>query len=265
MTKDDDEEAQLPVIDADADAGGVSSAFREIWSDAPESEIYKFLSVRVAPRISTHLAAVLELQEADRDDCVSQAFERFRPAIENRASVSNPYAYVFTIAVNEARQLLRARRAEAIDDDFDVDRVADLDVDAFQLVDAGEAGEPDGPLALDLIEDAVPELEVEGFWAVEVVRDAVAGLPIGSRRILELLMFKDLAFDPEKPADFAYASTDAPVDLGMKEGAFRTAKHRAYARLREAIPRTIVAMGLQPPERAEAAIFPNGRWREAEE
>jgi DNA-directed RNA polymerase specialized sigma24 family protein len=255
--------AQLTGIDADA--GGLSSILRGMWPNALDSEIYRMLALKIAPRIKSHLGARFELQEADCDDCVWQAFERFRPAVANRQSVSDPYPYVFQIAVNEARQLLRSRGEEPIDEHYDVGRVSDGEVDALDLVDAADGGEPDGPVASSLIEDAAPELEIEEFWAVEVVRAAVAGLPAGSRRILELLMYKDLAFEEGGAAEFDYAATDAPADLGMKEGTFRTAKHRAFAKLREAIPATIVAMGLTPPERAEAAIFPDGRWREDDE
>jgi len=259
----EEEVAQLTRVDSDV--GDLSSTLRGIWPDSPESEIYRVLAIEVAPRIKSHLAVRFELQEADCDDCVWQAFERFRPAVAKRQSVGNPYPYVFQIAVNEARQLLRSRGEEPIDENYDVDHVPDYEVDALDLVDAAGGAEPDGPAASSLIEDAAPELEIEEFWAVEVVRVAVAGLPAGSRRIVELLMYKDLAFEAGSAAEFDYASTDALADLGMREGAFRTAKHRALSKLREAIPATIVAMGLTPPERAEAAIFPAGRWREDDE
>jgi DNA-directed RNA polymerase specialized sigma24 family protein len=255
------------VIDEDADQPGhveldeglddVSARFADLWrGGATDATIYTFLAIEVAPRINSHLKRSTELQEADREDCISVAFERFAPAISSRASVFNPYAYVFTTAVNEARKLVRARKREWVGEHADVAALAD-DSSCDPAAAVSEPVDPAGRLALAVVEDSAPDLEVEEFWAVEVVQVAVSRLPAGARRLIELLQYKDFALDGPQAGDFDYQSGDAAADLGLAKAAFRTAKHRAYSRLRDEIPKVIVEMGLRPPERADAVLFPD--------
>lgn len=255
--EDDDGFAAVSAIDDGCD--DASGELAKLWSSgAPESVIYRFLATAVSPRINAHLKRYTELQDADREDCISIAFERFAPAIASRSSVHNPYAYVFAIAVNEARQLLRARKREWVGDASDVATEAQDGVGWIPDVPA-EPVPPAEELAMAMIADAASELEAEPFWAVEVVRTAVSRLPAGARRVIEQLQYEEMVLDGAQAGDFDYQSNQAQADLGMRQEAFRTAKHRAYEKLRLEIPRVIIEMGLNPPERADAVLFPNGR------
>ena len=258
---DDHDDGDAPVCEIDDGCDDIRDQLKSMWmAGATDNAIYKFLAEHVSPRIKAFLKRTTKLQDADVEDCVSIAFEKLAPVVASRSSsVRNPYAYIFTTALNEARQLLRARKREWVGHDSDV------------AADAQERGgwiphvapEP-LPLAEDLamavIADAASELEAEPFWAVEVVRTAISRLPLGAQRVIEQLQYQDIVLDGKQQfGDFDYQSNDAQTDLGMSQGAFRTAKHRAYAKLQEEIPRVIVEMGLDPPERADTVLFPNGR------
>jgi DNA-directed RNA polymerase specialized sigma24 family protein len=259
---DDDDTAAIREIDDGHD--DVSAELKRLWVEGvPDHHIYKFLSKHVSPRIKAFLKSATGLQEADREDCASIALERFAPAMASRFIIRNPYAYIFTIAVNEARQLLRARKLEWVGHGSDV--AADAQECAGWVPNVPrEPLPPAEDLAMAVIADAVSELEAEPFWAIEVVRTAISRLPLVARRVIEQLQYEHIVFAGTHAGDFDYQSNEARADLGMSQGAFRTAKHRAYAKLREEIPRVIVEMGLDPPERADAVLFPNGRPHEDE-
>ena len=257
------EQGDTLVPDWERDAAGaspssVSALVLEVWANGSEDTIYRLLAIEVAPRLLSHLASAYRLQEADCEDCLSTAYDRFAPAISSRKLIGNPYAYFFKIGINAALELLRGQRAELIDQGQSADSVVDQET-TDQVWTALSDLQPD--LAVELVEDAVSEVEVEDFWAVEVVRLAVERLSPALRRVTESLMHKDLAFGEAGAADFDYSADDTGGELGMKAGAFRTAKHRAYATIREMVPALIVELGIAPPERAEAAIFPSGRGR----
>lgn len=238
--------------------GSVSALFLEAWDNGSEDAIYRLLAIEVAPRLLSHLASAYRLQEADCEDCLSNAYDRFAPAIHSRTLIRNPYAYFFKTGINAALQLLRDQQGQLIDADQPADAVADPGgPDAVWV--AFSDLQPD--LAVELVEDAVSEVEVEDFWAVEIVRLAVGRLSPALRRVTESLLYKDLAFGEAGAADFDYSAEDSGAELDMKPGTFRTAKHRAYAAIRELVPALIIEMGITPPERAEEAIFPEGRGR----
>ena len=250
-------------VEADSLDGPVLIALLEQWQVGSDAAVYRVLAVEVAPRLISHLRTAFRLQEADCQDCLSAAYDRFQPAVRSRKALTNPCAYFFKIGINAALELLRERKAELLQPSVDIEAAClGDDDDGFGMVNDG-TGTPD-PLVqvvMQLVEDAVSEIEVEEFWAVEIVRIAVERLSPGLRRVAQALMYKDLAFEAGGAADFDYPAQDAAPDLGMKAGAFRTAKHRAYAAIREAVPALILELGLEPPERAEAAIFPDGRGR----
>ena len=263
MAGDNEDNPALGSAEANGAQGPVAAALLDQWQVGDDAAVYRVLAVDVAPRLLSHLQTAFRLQEADCQDCLSAAYDRFQPAVRSRKILANPYAYFFKVGINAALELLRERKAELLNSLVDVKTAcAGDDTDAFSVVDdAVGAPDPAVRVVMEIVEDAVSELEVEEFWAIEVVRIAVERLSPGLRRVAEALMFKDLAFEAGGAADFDYQAHDAGSDLGMKAGAFRTAKHRAYAAIREAVPALIVELGLEPPERAEAAIFPNGRGR----
>lgn len=262
---DDDDDPTSERAESDGFEGSVAAALLEQWQVGNDAAVYRVLAVDIAPRLISHLRTAFRLQDADCQDCLSAAYDRFQPAVRARKVLANPYAYFFKIGINAALELLRERKAELLHPSVDIEAAGasyDADADAFGAVDDG-AGTPDPPVrvVMELVEDAVSELEVEEFWAVEVVRIAVERLSPGLRRVAQAVMYKDLAFEAGGAADFDYPAQEAGPDLGMTAGAFRTAKHRAYAAVRDAVPALIVELGLEPPERAEAAIFPDGRGR----
>lgn len=241
----------------------VAASLLALWHGGTEDAVYRFLAIDVAPRLKLHLRSAFSLQEADCEDCISAAYDRFSPAVRSRKILANPYGYFFKVGINAARELLRERRAESIDAAVEPDGVlAPEDADAPQSTETVSAGlEPPVACAVELVEDAVSEVEVEEFWAVEVVRLAVERLSPGLRRVAQALMYKDLSFEGASVVDFDYAARETAAELGMKAGAFRTAKHRAYAAIFDAVPALIIELNLVPPERAESAIFPEGRGK----
>ena len=264
LAGDDGDDRVVENAEVDGAEGPVAAALLEQWQVGDDAAVYRVLAVEVAPRLLSHLRRAFRLQDADGQDCLSEAYDRFQPAVRSRKVLANPYAYFFKVGINAALELLRERKAELLHPSVNVEAACagDDTTDAFGAIDDG-AGTPDPALrvVMELVEDAVSELEVEEFWAVEVVRIAVERLSPGLRRVAQLLMYRDLAFEAGGNADFDYQAQSAGNDLGMKAGAFRTAKHRAYAAIREAVPALIIELGLEPPERAEAAIFPDGRSR----
>jgi len=242
----------------DVASSSVSAMVLETWQTGTDEAVYRLLAIEAAPRLLSHLARAYRLQEADCQDCLSAAYDRFAPAVQSRRVLTNPYGYFFKIGINAALELLREQQAELIDAARPAESIADPE--ATDAVWAAFSDlHPD--LAMELVEDAVSEVEVEDFWAVEVVRLAVQRLSPGLQRVTQSLMHKDLAFGEAGAADFEYAAQDTAAELGMKPGAFRTAKHRAYAAIRDMVPALIIELGIAAPERAEAAIFPDGRGR----
>ncbi len=251
--------------DGDWSTSQVASDMLAVWMDGSTNAVCQYISVHVAPRLLMHLGTKFNLQEADCQDCLGDALDRFYPAMEEnkRKVIANPYGYFFKIGINAALGLLRERKAELIESSIDVEVACGAEDQDFLQEVEGHARylDPSTALAVLLVEEGISEVEVDEFWAVEVVRMAISRLPRGQQRVAELLMYEDLAFEAGGRADFDYSAEDAGSRLGMKANAFRTAKHRALKAIREAIPALIIELEVQPPERAEAAIFPDGRGR----
>lgn len=230
----------------------VAGLIRDAWTAESDAIVYRILEIEAAPRVRSFLGRRFQLQEADCDDCLAIAYERFAPAILARQAIRNPYAYFFKIAVNVALELKRDQKTEA-------DLLTRIGGDELAQQGSVLLADLETDAAVALVEDAVSDVDVEPFWAVEVVRLAITRLSPGARRVAETLMYKDLAFGENGAADFDYSADETGVELDMTPGALRTAKHRAFAAIAALVPALIVELGIVPPERAETAIFPSGR------
>lgn len=165
--------------------------FRQ-WLDG-EDEAFRAFFDRVAP-VVYRIARKQGLGEPESSDVVQQTFLAVHRAKNDFRRDAPVRPWLFTIAYNVVRQHYRSRAAR-----------------------------PEVALELDGYRDPVyipEELEGESEFIIDCVRDAVARLPEGQRRVIELHWFDRLPF------------AQVAAMVGSTDAAARVRAHRGYEKLR---------------------------------
>lgn len=213
-------------------------------------------------RFSALLLSAFRLDTEDVEDAISVAVQEL---LTRHASdpglVDDPLAYTFTTARYECiRAISNRKRGRGL-------TVDDLPPDAADNAGQDEGGDGIAPSvdevaeapAFYLVEEILPESEVDSSWAVPVIAAAISMLPRTEARVASHFVTYSGMFDPTRNT-YEITSPEAAAELGMTPDAFRKAKSRAFKKLSEAIPTAIRELGLKPPARQAEAIF-TAAWR----
>ena len=84
-------------VDTDGAEGRVAAALLKQWQVGDDAAVYRVLAIQVAPRLLSYLRTAFRFQDADCQDCLSAAYDRFQPAVRSRKVIANPYAYFFKV------------------------------------------------------------------------------------------------------------------------------------------------------------------------
>ncbi len=170
----------------------------ERWLDGDDAA-FRLLYDRLAP-IVLRIAMKHGLGVAEAKDAVQQTFLSVHRARADFRRGAHVRPWFFTIAYNVVRQYFRTKYAR-----------------------------PEAALELDGVRDPVfeePELERDPADIADCVRGAVARLPDGQRRVIELHWFDRRPF------------AEVATMVGSTEGAVRVRAHRGYEALRQILGRT---------------------------
>lgn len=234
-------------------------------------EFFGYMDRQHREEIERYLVFKLKISDEDAQDCYALAVEAVLKAAKEKGPVVQPIGYIFSAARFNAIDIVQNRKQSRVSA-LPVCPVPDCsdDIPDREFPDGEEnredydsVGEPDNfssifgeindQLAIVIVEDAAPSIEIESGWAIVLVREALTYLSKRERQVVELLLH-DSDFDFEKN-QHVLSSSDLHTKLGITQTTFRKAKSRALQRLRTLIPQIIRNLDIELPHRAEASIF----------
>lgn len=224
------------MVSTESKQDDLGSRLASAWSSGQLAEAASILIDEVTPRCVKSLLFKYgdKLSYEDCEDCVDCGIEKLMNHTQNTSKIQNPYAYVWTCAINEAMDIMKERSQFV---HFDPEW---LGVDKDDSDDAGEVP-IHGNRTLDsalIITEIALDAEVSEPSSHKVIKEvlklSVSRLANKRRHLIEVLLEHGAFIKNEILAGL----------MGMKDGAVRSLKSRAFEDLRVLIPQSAQELGV---------------------